>query len=134
MFRHLGWIMYSTRCGPNAVDAVEELMQIFVDQCAFMDYFKSRWLDIIGIFQVMVSFVFIEETYTLALVALHYNQFFISTLCDSDFISISFHSKFHLQMRAFSFAGQLSHLHFYNWIIVFIIITEVSNHLIILTN
>lgn len=89
--------MYSTRCGPNAVDAVEELMQIFVDQCAFMDYFKSRWLDIIGIFQVMVSFVFIEETYTLALVALHYNQFFISTLCDSDFISISFHSKFHLR-------------------------------------
>ncbi|XP_061346206.1 uncharacterized protein LOC133291878 isoform X2 [Gastrolobium bilobum] len=44
MFRHLGWILYCTRCGPNAMDAVEELMQIFVDQCAFMDYFKSHWL------------------------------------------------------------------------------------------
>uniref|UniRef100_A0A0R0JDB0 MULE transposase domain-containing protein n=1 Tax=Glycine max TaxID=3847 RepID=A0A0R0JDB0_SOYBN len=44
MFRHLGWILYCTKCGPNAMDAVEELMQIFVDQCAFMDYFKSHWL------------------------------------------------------------------------------------------
>ncbi|KAH1252917.1 hypothetical protein GmHk_04G009739 [Glycine max] len=44
MFKQLGWILYCTKCGPNAMDAVEELMQIFVDQCAFMDYFKSHWL------------------------------------------------------------------------------------------
>ncbi|OIW15052.1 hypothetical protein TanjilG_13979 [Lupinus angustifolius] len=44
MFRHLGWVLYCTRCGPNAMDTVEEFMQIFVDQCTFMDYFKSRWL------------------------------------------------------------------------------------------
>ncbi|KAE9586989.1 putative Zinc finger, SWIM-type [Lupinus albus] len=44
MFRHLGWVLYCTRCGPNAMDTVEEFMQIFVDQCAFMDYFKSHWL------------------------------------------------------------------------------------------
>lgn len=56
----LGWILYSTRCGPNAMNAVEELMQIFVDQCAFMDYFKNHWLPILGIFQVMVSFCIIS--------------------------------------------------------------------------
>ena len=53
MFKHLGWILYCTRCGPNAMDAVEEFMQIFVDQCAFMDYFKGQWLGSIGIFQVL---------------------------------------------------------------------------------
>ena len=35
------------------MDAVEEFMQIFVDQCAFMDYFKGQWLGSIGIFQVL---------------------------------------------------------------------------------
>lgn len=44
MFKHLGWILYSTRSGPNADNAVEEFMQVYVDQCIFMDYFKSRWL------------------------------------------------------------------------------------------
>ncbi|XP_057731340.1 uncharacterized protein LOC130946573 isoform X1 [Arachis stenosperma] len=44
MLRHLGWILYCTRCGPNAMDALEEFMQIFVDQCSFMEYFKSKWL------------------------------------------------------------------------------------------
>ncbi|KAH9799410.1 swim-type domain-containing protein [Citrus sinensis] len=29
---------------PNSVDTIEEFMQVFVDQCAFMDYFKSQWL------------------------------------------------------------------------------------------
>ncbi|XWS73043.1 hypothetical protein CRYUN_Cryun02cG0091900 [Craigia yunnanensis] len=43
MFKHLGWILYSSRSGPNAMDAVEEFLEIFVDQSAFMDYFKSRW-------------------------------------------------------------------------------------------
>ncbi|KAG6643868.1 hypothetical protein CIPAW_08G016500 [Carya illinoinensis] len=44
MFKNLGWLLYCTRSGPNAVDAIEEFMQVFVDQCAFMDYFKIRWL------------------------------------------------------------------------------------------
>ncbi|XP_022730449.1 uncharacterized protein LOC111285324 isoform X2 [Durio zibethinus] len=44
MFKHLGWILYSSRSGPNVMDAVEEFLEIFVDQSAFMDYFKSRWL------------------------------------------------------------------------------------------
>lgn len=63
MFRHLGGILYSTRCGPSAVDAVEEFMQIFVDQCGFIDYFKSHWLSYIGISQVLFNFVYIEDTY-----------------------------------------------------------------------
>ena len=49
MFKHLGWILYSTRSGSNADDAVEEFMQVYVDQCIFMDYFKRRWLPYIGI-------------------------------------------------------------------------------------
>ncbi|XP_024161759.1 uncharacterized protein LOC112169049 isoform X4 [Rosa chinensis] len=44
MFKYLGWLLYCTRSGPNAMDAVEEFLQVFVDQCAFMDYFKRRWL------------------------------------------------------------------------------------------
>jgi hypothetical protein len=61
MFRQLGWVLYSTRCGPNAMDAIEELMQIFVDQCAFIDYFKSHTLAIIGIFQLMVNLASISS-------------------------------------------------------------------------
>ncbi|XP_031274605.1 uncharacterized protein LOC116133077 isoform X2 [Pistacia vera] len=49
MFKHLGWILYSSRSGPNGVETVEEFMQVFVDQCAFMDYFKSRWLPYIDL-------------------------------------------------------------------------------------
>ncbi|GAU49515.1 hypothetical protein TSUD_306690 [Trifolium subterraneum] len=37
------------RCGPSATDAIEEFMQIFVDQCAFIDYFKSHTLAIIDV-------------------------------------------------------------------------------------
>ncbi|XP_057985904.1 uncharacterized protein LOC110651108 isoform X2 [Hevea brasiliensis] len=44
MFKHLGWILYCTRSGPNVVDAIEEFMQVYVDQSVFMDYFKRRWL------------------------------------------------------------------------------------------
>ncbi|KAL5783213.1 hypothetical protein ACOSP7_008242 [Xanthoceras sorbifolium] len=44
MFKHLGLVLYSSRSVPNALDTVEEFMQVFVDQCAFMDYFKRRWL------------------------------------------------------------------------------------------
>lgn len=50
MFKHLGWVLYSPRNVPNALDTVEEFMQVFVDQCAFMDYFKRRWLPNIGVF------------------------------------------------------------------------------------
>lgn len=55
MFKHLGGLLYCTRSGPNAMDAVEEFLQVFVDQCAFMDYFKRRWLPNIGIFPSMVD-------------------------------------------------------------------------------
>lgn len=48
MFKYLSWILYSSRSGPNSVDTIEEFMQVFVDQCAFMDYFKSQWLPHIG--------------------------------------------------------------------------------------
>lgn len=44
MFRRLGCILYTTRNGPTAMDAVEEFMQIFVDQNAFLEYFKTKWL------------------------------------------------------------------------------------------
>ncbi|XP_057504762.1 uncharacterized protein LOC130788225 [Actinidia eriantha] len=44
MFKHLGRILYCTRFMSNALDAVEEFMQIFVDQCSFMDYFRNQWL------------------------------------------------------------------------------------------
>ncbi|XP_050366502.1 uncharacterized protein LOC126784978 isoform X2 [Argentina anserina] len=44
MFKHLGWLLFCTRNGPNAMDAIEEFLQVFVDQCAFMDYFKRQWL------------------------------------------------------------------------------------------
>lgn len=50
VFKQLGWLLYSTRSGSNAMDVVEEFMQVFVDQCAFMDYFKRRWLPNLGIF------------------------------------------------------------------------------------
>ncbi|XP_039057707.1 uncharacterized protein LOC120201102 isoform X2 [Hibiscus syriacus] len=43
MFKHLGWILHSSRSVPNAIDAVEEFMEVFVDQSAFLDYFQRRW-------------------------------------------------------------------------------------------
>ncbi|KAE9459178.1 hypothetical protein C3L33_08916, partial [Rhododendron williamsianum] len=44
ILKHLGRTLYCTRSMSSALDSVEELMQIFVDQCAFMNYFRSRWL------------------------------------------------------------------------------------------
>ncbi|XP_057960007.1 uncharacterized protein LOC131152257 isoform X2 [Malania oleifera] len=44
MFKQLGRILYCTRSGTSSLDAIEEFMQIFVDQCAFMDYFRIQWL------------------------------------------------------------------------------------------
>lgn len=40
MFKHLGQILYCTGNG----DSVEEFTQVFVDQTAFMDYFRTKWL------------------------------------------------------------------------------------------
>lgn len=73
MFMYLGWILYCTKCGSNAMDSVEEFIQIFVDQCAFMDYFKNHWQTRIGIAQLMIHFVFIEEISALAAVGTHHN-------------------------------------------------------------
>ncbi|KAM4086665.1 hypothetical protein ACJW30_10G119300 [Castanea mollissima] len=56
MFKHLGWILYCTRNGPNAMDAIEEFMQVFVDQCAFMNYFKIRWLPTIDQYSVETGY------------------------------------------------------------------------------
>ncbi|XP_058074764.1 uncharacterized protein LOC131223372 isoform X2 [Magnolia sinica] len=44
MFKQLGQVLYCTRNWPNAMDAIEEFMQIYIDQCSFMDYFRDRWL------------------------------------------------------------------------------------------
>ncbi|GMG99040.1 hypothetical protein Nepgr_000880 [Nepenthes gracilis] len=44
MFMHLGRALYCARNVSNAFDAIEEFMEIFVDQCAFMEYFRGRWL------------------------------------------------------------------------------------------
>jgi hypothetical protein len=40
--------MYSTWTGVDSVDAVAEFMQDFVDQSAFLKYFKLRWVPKIG--------------------------------------------------------------------------------------
>ncbi|KAG8375530.1 hypothetical protein BUALT_Bualt10G0109300 [Buddleja alternifolia] len=44
MFKHLGRILYCTRNGSSTVDAVEEFMQIYVDQSAFIEHFRCKWL------------------------------------------------------------------------------------------
>ncbi|KAL9176917.1 hypothetical protein ABFS82_01G025500 [Erythranthe guttata] len=44
MFKQLGRILYCTRNGSSVADAVEEFVQIFVDQYAFIEYFRSKWL------------------------------------------------------------------------------------------
>ncbi|KAL3500469.1 hypothetical protein ACH5RR_039562 [Cinchona calisaya] len=44
LFKHLGKILYCSRSGPSTSDAVEELTQMHIDQCAFMNYFRSRRL------------------------------------------------------------------------------------------
>ncbi|XP_031372668.1 uncharacterized protein LOC116187844 isoform X1 [Punica granatum] len=48
MFKYLGTILYCTRNLSTAMDAIQEFMEVFVDQHMFMDYFKSRWLPHIG--------------------------------------------------------------------------------------
>ncbi|PIN14206.1 hypothetical protein CDL12_13160 [Handroanthus impetiginosus] len=44
IFKHLGRILYCTRNGSSTADAVEEFMQIYIDQSAFIDYFRREWL------------------------------------------------------------------------------------------
>ncbi|XP_011621857.1 uncharacterized protein LOC18430096 isoform X2 [Amborella trichopoda] len=44
MFKRLGQIMYSVWSGADSVDAMEEFVQDFVDQTAFMKYFKACWV------------------------------------------------------------------------------------------
>ncbi|XP_011081859.1 uncharacterized protein LOC105164788 isoform X1 [Sesamum indicum] len=44
MFKHLGRIVYCTRSGSSTSDAVDEFMQIYIDQSAFIEYFRSKWL------------------------------------------------------------------------------------------
>ncbi|KAK6140830.1 hypothetical protein DH2020_025424 [Rehmannia glutinosa] len=44
MFKHLGNILYCTRNGSSTAEAVEDFMQIFIDQSAFIQYFKCKWL------------------------------------------------------------------------------------------
>ncbi|XVF13695.1 hypothetical protein REPUB_Repub08aG0230000 [Reevesia pubescens] len=44
VFKHLGETVYGIWCGINTSVALEELFQDFVDQTAFMEYFKSSWL------------------------------------------------------------------------------------------
>ncbi|KAL2525513.1 zinc ion binding [Abeliophyllum distichum] len=44
MFKHIGRILYCSKSGRNVVDAVEEFMQIYVDQYAFIEHFRSKWL------------------------------------------------------------------------------------------
>ncbi|KAM7490345.1 hypothetical protein LguiA_033266 [Lonicera macranthoides] len=48
MFKHLGRILYCSRNTNTVVDAVEEFMHVFVDQCGFLDYFRIQWLPVIG--------------------------------------------------------------------------------------
>ena len=61
IFKRLGWILYCTRSGPHAMDALEEFMQVFIDQYAFMDYFKRRWLPNIGISYRCLSFDLVND-------------------------------------------------------------------------
>ncbi|XP_073019507.1 uncharacterized protein [Primulina eburnea] len=44
MFKHLGRILYGTKSGLSTVDTLEEFMQIYVDQSAFIHHFKIKWL------------------------------------------------------------------------------------------
>lgn len=61
IFKHLGWMLYCTRNGSHTLDAIEEFMQVFVDQYAFIDYFKRRWLPSIGTFLSIFDFNFLFE-------------------------------------------------------------------------
>lgn len=44
MLKRLGHIMYSTWSGSNILDAMEEFMEDFIDQSAFLEYLKAQWM------------------------------------------------------------------------------------------
>ncbi|KAL3650852.1 hypothetical protein CASFOL_007255 [Castilleja foliolosa] len=44
MFKHLGNILYCTRKDSSTLEAVEEFVQVFIDQSAFIENFRSKWL------------------------------------------------------------------------------------------
>lgn len=48
MFKHLGRILYCTRNRSSTRDAVEEFLQIYIDQSAFVESFRNKWLPKIG--------------------------------------------------------------------------------------
>lgn len=48
MFKHLGRILYCTRNASSTADAVEEFLQIYIDQSEFVEYFRNKWLPKIG--------------------------------------------------------------------------------------
>ncbi|KAL6013213.1 hypothetical protein ACLOJK_003705 [Asimina triloba] len=55
IFKRLGEIMYSVWSGLDYVDAMGELTQDFVDQTAFMRYFKTCWLPKIDMWLATMS-------------------------------------------------------------------------------
>lgn len=48
IFKRLGTIVYSIWGGINTASALEQFMLDYVDQTAFMEYFKSSWLPKLG--------------------------------------------------------------------------------------
>lgn len=48
MFKHLGKILYCTRNGSSTKDDVEEFLQIYIDQSAFVESFRHKWLPKLG--------------------------------------------------------------------------------------
>lgn len=48
MFKHLGRILYCTGNVSSTAVAVEEFLQIYVDQSEFVEYFRSKWLPKLG--------------------------------------------------------------------------------------
>lgn len=48
MFKHLGRILYCTRNASSTADAVEEFLQIYIDQSEFVEYFRNKWFPKIG--------------------------------------------------------------------------------------
>jgi hypothetical protein len=48
IFVQLGKIMYNIWSEKNPMDAVEQLLQDFIDQTTFVKYFKSYWVPKLG--------------------------------------------------------------------------------------
>lgn len=62
MFKQLGRILYCTKYGSSTADAVEEFIQIFIDQSAFIEDFKCKWLPKIGIVGSICFLLLFVET------------------------------------------------------------------------